>query len=155
MILVYSVTSRSSFDAINYLHHRILHVRSESPALERIPLFLIGNKADEVAQREVASVYGTAVADKLNCAFAEVSAKDGKNAEDVVVDIVRSVRKMRPVEVDASGSWLRFLKRLLRWRRSSEELLRLPYLQEVTRISVSEESEASEVNFLKDWDIKR
>src|ERR1700721_3019269 len=54
-LLVYSITSRDSFDEISQFHQQILRVKD----VESFPMILIGNKCDLDAERHV-GLNGTA-----------------------------------------------------------------------------------------------
>ncbi len=85
-ILVYSISSRSSFARIQKLHHQVQRVKksllpgsstypgSPSSALPTgsgsfgpAPVMLVGNKCDRVAEREVSTQEGSALARELGC----------------------------------------------------------------------------------------
>ena len=94
IILVYSITSRSSFESIPPRHQQIMQFINELPA-RSVLIYLVGNKSDKKSERKVSTKEGMAAAKKLGCAFAETSAKEGTNVELVFGDIVRSLRKLR------------------------------------------------------------
>merc|ERR1711879_620251 len=70
-LLVYSVTSRQSFDSISLFREQILTVKDE----DTVPMLLVGNKCDLDNFREVATSEGEELAQILNCPFRETSAK--------------------------------------------------------------------------------
>jgi GTPase KRas len=67
-ILVYSVTSRKSFEYISKIHHQIRQIKNECP------LVLVGNKKDENG-RQVLPRKGKKLAKQIGCDFFEISAK--------------------------------------------------------------------------------
>lgn len=75
VVLVYSVTDRSSFDLIDQLHQRV--VRSSGASMP--PLILLANKADLLHLRRVDSQQGPILAGNLGCSFYEVSASEDYN----------------------------------------------------------------------------
>lgn len=115
-ILVYSISSRSSFTRIQRFHHQIQRVKESaaagsptfpgSPLSQTLgsgfgpaPIMLVGNKCDRVTEREVSTQEGSALAKQLNCEFVEASAKNCVNVEKAFYDVVRQLRRQR-----ASGS---------------------------------------------------
>ena len=113
-ILVYSISSRSSFAGIQKFHHQIQKVKesslsgsptypgsslSASPtgsgSFGPAPVMLVGNKCDRVAEREVSTQEGSALARELGCDFVEASAKNCVNVEKAFYDVVRQLRKQR------------------------------------------------------------
>ncbi|KAK3373509.1 ras family-domain-containing protein [Lasiosphaeria ovina] len=108
-ILVYSVSSRSSFSRIKRFHHQIQRVKestagspsypgspiaSVSPSAP-VPIMLVGNKSDRIAEREVSTQEGHALARELGCEFVEASAKNNVNVDKAFHDVVRILRRQR------------------------------------------------------------
>ncbi|KAF4613747.1 hypothetical protein D9613_008025 [Agrocybe pediades] len=99
-ILIYSITSRTSYNHIPALHECIL---------EQVPTFadentgrkkphpgvimLAGNKCDRVLEREVSKEEGETLARQLSCAFYETSGKTAQNMDRMFTDIIRELRK--------------------------------------------------------------
>ncbi|EKG21189.1 Ras GTPase [Macrophomina phaseolina MS6] len=113
-VLVYSISSRSSFARIQKFHHQIQRVKesafSSSPtypgsplsstsagsgAFGPSPVMLVGNKCDRVTEREVSTQEGSALARELGCDFVEASAKNCVNVEKAFYDVVRQLRRQR------------------------------------------------------------
>lgn len=117
-VLVYSISSRSSFTRIPRFHGQILRVKESSstgpslagyggsplhsPALSGsyavnnvVPIMLVGNKSDRVTEREVSTQEGHALARELGCEFVEASAKNCVNVERAFYDVVRILRRQR------------------------------------------------------------
>lgn len=113
-VLVYSISSRSSFARIQKFHHQIQRVKessySGSPSYPGSPLatssggsgsygpapvMLVGNKCDRVTEREVSTQEGSALARELGCDFVEASAKNCVNVEKAFYDVVRQLRRQR------------------------------------------------------------
>ena len=114
-ILVYSITSRSSFTRIRKFHSQIQRVKEStsasspttagylasptSPSMHMAhkpaPVMLVGNKSDRVVDREVSTQEGSALAKDMGCSFVEASAKNCINVEKAFYDVVRSLRDMR------------------------------------------------------------
>jgi GTPase KRas protein len=86
-VLVYSISSRSSFARIRRFHEEIQRVTKTSPVM------LVGNKCDRATEREVSTQEGRALAEELGCDFIEASAKNCINVEKVYFDVVRQLRR--------------------------------------------------------------
>ncbi|KAK6361440.1 Ras GTPase ras2 [Orbilia blumenaviensis] len=113
-LLVYSISSRSSFTRIKKFHQQIQRVKDSIPnayggssplsspvlsggrdATTPIPIMLVGNKSDRVTEREVSHQEGMELARELECQFVEASAKNCVNVEKAFYDVVRLLRKQR------------------------------------------------------------
>lgn len=112
-VLVYSITSRSSFTRIQKFYNQIQRVKDSgnagsptgpsylNPQLAMpaptgpVPVMLVGNKSDKVTERAVSSQEGQALARELRCDFVEASAKNCINVERAFYDVVRSLRRQR------------------------------------------------------------
>lgn len=88
-MLVYSVTSRSTFDDISVLRDKILRTHDTTT----IPIVVVGNKCDLADERQVETADGQALAAKWNCAFYETSAKTCLNNTEVFHALVQEIRK--------------------------------------------------------------
>lgn len=108
-VLVYSISSRSSFTRIKRFHHQIQRVKestANSPSYPGspistvhsqapVPIMLVGNKSDRVTEREVSTQEGHALSRELGCEFVEASAKNCINVEKAFYDVVRILRRQR------------------------------------------------------------
>ena len=117
-VLVYSISSRSSFTRIRKFHHQIKRVKESTSASAasptgyggapvspqtsfssqppgNVPVMLVGNKSDRVTEREVSTQEGHALARQLGCEFVEASAKNCINVEKAFYDVVRLLRRQR------------------------------------------------------------
>ena len=113
-VLVYSITSRSSFSRVRKFHNQIQRVKESSSASSpttagylsspmsqsmnmggQAPVMLVGNKSDRVTEREVSTQEGAALAKEMGCDFVEASAKNCINVEKAFYEVVRSLRKQR------------------------------------------------------------
>ena len=88
-ILVYAITSRSSFDEIVTFKEQILRVKDK----DRVPMVLNGNKCDLESERQVTSSEGQDLAKSFGCPFYESSAKTRINVEESFFALVREIRK--------------------------------------------------------------
>ena len=73
-IFVYSITSRESFNKINFWITELTNKGNNSKVL-----MLIGNKSDLEEEREVSFQEGETKANEIGCPFMETSAKTGEN----------------------------------------------------------------------------
>ena len=104
-VLVYSITSRSSFTNVTKFF-QLIRKEKGAPALSITsisapfdpswrPIMLVGSKSDRVAEREVSTQEGHALARELGCSFVEASAKNDVNVEKAFYDVVRLIRVRR------------------------------------------------------------
>ncbi|TKX22015.1 Ras-like protein 5 [Elsinoe australis] len=88
-LLVYSITSRQSFEEMRTFQQQILRVKDK----DYFPIIVCGNKCDLEAEREVSTEEGKKLARDFGCRFIETSAKSRINVENAFFDIVREIRK--------------------------------------------------------------
>lgn len=108
-LLVYSITSRQSFEEILTFQQQILRVKDR----DYFPIIIVGNKCDLDMERQVsrqgmfglrptvrtepinnhATVEGEDLARQFNCAFIETSAKSRINVDNAFHNIVREIRR--------------------------------------------------------------
>jgi GTPase KRas protein len=113
-VMVYSITSRSSFDEINAFREQILRVKDK----DTVPMVLAGNKCDLASERQVriprpllpppltlsplarahsssqvTTNEGQELARAFGCPFVETSAKARLNVEECFYGLVREIRK--------------------------------------------------------------
>ncbi len=88
-LLVYSITSRSSFEEVSSIREQILHVKDR----DSVPLVLVGNKCDLNEERQVATEEGQNLAQSFGCPFFETSAKTPINVDLAFHDLVREIRR--------------------------------------------------------------
>jgi GTPase SAR1 family protein len=92
-LLVFSITSRSSFDELDR-HYALIHrVKAESDSPLR--MILCGNKCDLEDSREVSSAEAIAKANQWGIDYYETSAKTRHNVEEVFYNSIRSIRGPR------------------------------------------------------------
>jgi GTPase KRas protein len=100
-VLVYSITSRSSFTRIQRFYSQIRRVKlvspstSSAPFTELFPIKLVGNNCERTTEREVSTEEGHALAREFGCEFLEASAKNCINVEKTFYNVVRMIRKQR------------------------------------------------------------
>ena len=90
-VIVYSITSFQTFMDIKSMRDQIVRVKGT----EKVPVVLVGNKADLAHQREVCTEEGQALAQMWNCSFLETSAKTTKNVNNVFIDVVREMSTLK------------------------------------------------------------
>lgn len=86
-LLIYSITSKSSFDRIDIYRQAVLRVKGPKPIIA-----LVGNKSDKTAEREVSKGDGAALARSFGCIFEETSAMTAQNVEHIFTCLVRNMR---------------------------------------------------------------
>ena len=115
-LLVYSITSRNSFEEISTFHQQILRVKDQ----DSFPVIVVANKSDLEYERQVgmngasppaaldstadrvlmpASVHseGRDLAKHFGCKFIETSAKQRINVDEAFSQLVREIRKYNKV----------------------------------------------------------
>lgn len=112
-LLVYSITSRNSFEEISTFHQQILRVKDR----DSFPVIVVANKCDLEYERQVgmngmsrsplvlasyilywaASAEGRDLAKHFNCKFIETSAKQRINVDEAFSNLVREIRKYNKV----------------------------------------------------------
>ncbi|KAJ1928449.1 RAS1 protein [Tieghemiomyces parasiticus] len=90
-LLVYSVSSRSSFDEVKLLAEQLLRVKDVASA----PIVIVGNKCDLADLRQVETEEGRQLATKFQAMFLESSAKTRTNVDEAFHETVRQVRRYR------------------------------------------------------------
>ncbi|CAH1756169.1 10820_t:CDS:2 [Entrophospora sp. SA101] len=90
-LLVYSISSRSTFERVERFRDQIIRVKDS----DQVPLMLVGNKCDKITEREVSREEGMNMAKRLGCEFIESSAKTCVNVERAFYTVVRMIRQSR------------------------------------------------------------
>jgi len=88
-ILVYSITSRSSFQFVKDLYQQILRTKDK----DSFPVVLVANKSDLEYERQVSMNEGRELGRRMNCKCIETSAKLRLNVDESFYTIVREIRK--------------------------------------------------------------
>ena len=101
-LIIYSVTSRNSYEQVKIFRDHIYRVK-EGSSKSKFPILIVGNKIDLDDLRQVSTKEGKELAKQLSCEFIECSAKTRENIEDAFAQIVRAVRIHRG-EVPSSSS---------------------------------------------------
>ncbi|KAI8640498.1 ras family-domain-containing protein, partial [Parasitella parasitica] len=88
-LLVYSITSRMSFEEIDTFYQQICRVKDR----DNFPLVLVANKCDLELDRQISSKEGQDLAKHYRCHFVETSAKVRINVDEAFYEIVRDIRR--------------------------------------------------------------
>jgi len=88
-LIVYSVTSPSSFHEVSQFRDQILRVKDA----DTVPIVIVGNKCDLIDNREVSNVEGRDLAKSFGVPFFESSAKSRINVEEAFYELVRETRR--------------------------------------------------------------
>jgi len=88
-LMVYAITSRSSFEELVSFKDQILRVKES----DKVPMVVVGNKSDLESERQVSSQEGMDLARGFGAPFFETSAKTRVNVEESFYQLVREIRK--------------------------------------------------------------
>jgi len=88
-LMVFSITSRASFDEVRAYHQHILRVKDK----DTFPVVVVGNKCDLEYERQVSMSEGRDVARQFQCRYIETSAKQRINVDEAFYALVREIRK--------------------------------------------------------------
>ncbi len=86
-LLVFSLTSKQSFNDIRQIRDQILRVKN----VDRIPIAIAANKCDNHTQREVSADEIQKLSTEWNIPIVETSAKLPVNVNEVFAEIVRQM----------------------------------------------------------------
>lgn len=99
-VLVYSITSQSTFNDLTELREQILRVKDT----DKVPMVLVGNKCDLEDDRMVGKEQGSKLADQWGgVTFLETSARKKINVDEVFFDLVRQINKQLPSKAAKGG----------------------------------------------------
>ncbi|KAJ6252499.1 ras-like protein [Anaeramoeba flamelloides] len=90
-LLVYSLTSRSSFNTAKWLYVKILRQKVD----EALPIVLMGNKSDLENDRIVSRKEAEEFSKKNSLSYFETSAKSGKNIQESIQEVVIKLREYK------------------------------------------------------------
>jgi len=88
-ILVYAITSRSSFEELVGFKEQIMRTKDTN----KVPIVVVGNKSDLETERQVSTQQGQDLAKSFGAPFFETSAKVRVNVEEAFYQVVREIRK--------------------------------------------------------------
>ncbi|CVK98811.1 uncharacterized protein FMAN_08425 [Fusarium mangiferae] len=90
-MLVYSVTSRRSFEEITPYYHQIFRQKDK----DHFPMVMVGIRCSRDSLREVATQEGESLAKDLGCKFVELDTESIFQVDAAFFDLVREVRRHR------------------------------------------------------------
>jgi len=89
-VLVYDVSSKSSFDMCQIIRDKILDYTGR----DKVPMVLVGNKSDLAVQRQVTREEGEAKAKSWgSTTFVESSARHNENVDRIFEGVVAEIEK--------------------------------------------------------------
>lgn len=88
-VLVYAITSRTSFEMCNIIRDKILNYTGT----DFVPIVLVGNKADLHLQRQVPAEDAQKLAQEWNCAALESSARLNQNITKVFETMISEIER--------------------------------------------------------------
>lgn len=88
-LLVYSITSRNSFEEISTFYQQILRVKDK----DFFPIILVANKCDLEHERQVSTHEGRELAKQFSSRLIESSAKQRINVDESFYNLVREIRR--------------------------------------------------------------
>ena len=93
-LLVYSIDSLASFEALPPIYEQLMRVRSSS--LGSVPILLVGNKGDLDSQRQVSRQQAQTLASRWRIPVAvETSARKNMNVSDTFMQLVEMALTMK------------------------------------------------------------
>lgn len=120
-MILYSITSRSTFDEISTFRDQLLKVKDK----DYFPMIIVGNHCDREAERQVSRQEGYALARSIGCPFIEASSRAEPrriNVENSFHELVREIRRYEKADYGVGatspprGSLREFLQRGRRFR---------------------------------------
>jgi len=90
-LIVYSITSRNSFDEVTQFKDQICRVKDS----EKVPITIVGNKCDLEAERQVTLQELKDLATELGTMWIETSAKARIRVDEAFLQTVRAITKSR------------------------------------------------------------
>jgi hypothetical protein len=104
-MLVYSITSKQTFEELKPIYNQIREIKAEQQ--NETPILLMGCKLDEAACREVTEHLGKQLATLWSCAWIETSAKNNTNIREAFQELLKLDRKRQfNFNVDQDGHLL-------------------------------------------------
>lgn len=106
-VLIYDISNKQSLECVKDLREYMSTIKD----MEKIPVVVVGNKcdlpdspnADSKLYRQISKEQGKEVADKLNCHFMEVSAKDNINITECFTLVAREMKENAPPPKSKKG----------------------------------------------------
>lgn len=82
IVLIYDVTDSRTFENVENWYQTVIQYANENAQI-----FLVGNKCDDEAGRQVSKEEGQALASKLNVPFLEALAKSNENVDSIFYEL--------------------------------------------------------------------
>ncbi|CAG8653118.1 12905_t:CDS:2 [Dentiscutata erythropus] len=98
VVLLYSITSRPTFERVHRFYDQVLRVKDDD---ETIPMILVGNKCDKLNEREISKEEGMLMAKRLKCDFIETSSRTSINVNHVFYSVIKMIRQLNDGEMTA------------------------------------------------------
>ncbi|XP_055698824.1 GTP-binding protein Rheb homolog [Phlebotomus papatasi] len=86
-VLVYSITSRKSFEVIQIIYEKLSDVMGSA----HVPVVLVGNKTDLHQERAVSTDEGKKMAEAWKATFLETSAKQNESVADIFHSLLQQI----------------------------------------------------------------
>lgn len=102
-ILVYSITNLQSLEELKAVYKEIVEIKCVEQEQRIVPMMLVGNKSDETTNRIVTVHTGQSVADQMNCAFIETSAKANTNIKEAFQELLKLDPKNSNLIIEGSS----------------------------------------------------
>ncbi|KAI9025888.1 ras-like protein 1 [Phycomyces nitens] len=99
-LLVYSITSRMSFEEITTFYQQIRRVKDR----DHFPMVLVANKCDLEADRQVSTKEGQDLAKSFGSRFIETSAKQRIHVDEAFFEVVRDIRRFNKEQESRRGN---------------------------------------------------
>ena len=98
IILIYDVTNQLSFDNVSNWINQI-----KEEASDKVTIFLVGNKIDDVENRKIQTESGKTLAENFQLQFYETSAKTGENVEKTFQALVEKIDEISLINIKKGG----------------------------------------------------
>lgn len=98
VLLIYSITSKASFDAVDEWISELTDKSSAS-----LVMILVGNKADLESERQVTAMQGAQKAKDIGAIFMEVSAKTGDGIKNIFSTAAKAFIDKNPIYLEQPG----------------------------------------------------
>ncbi|GAB1312250.1 Ras-related protein rsr1 [Madurella fahalii] len=96
-LLVFSISSRTSFEELETLRDDIIRIKDD----ENIPIVIVGNKADLEDQRAVDRAKAFALSQRWDAPYYEASARTRTNVDEAFTDLCRQMLRRYDSNDDA------------------------------------------------------
>ena len=107
-IIVYSLTSKQSFQDVKLIRDQILRVKGS----DRVPIVLAANKCDMETHREVSTEEGCYLANEWSVPYLETSAKNSTIVNSLFTEIVKEMNLKTIIQNGSNRKEKKKLKKL-------------------------------------------